>query len=772
MRSEILSAINDELAYSSRYVEFTVERRIRLGDLWAIVVDLSVDGSKGLDESFEGAIAWWPAEPKNGAADVLSILPESQQINLRYATTTPPDRGETIRLYPPRYLEALREVWTSIANANRSVGWLQTMRVRSEYKREHVPPLDAFSSVMRQKQAQAFDLLGMNAGFLWGPPGTGKTFTLGAMLAQHLVTFPRDRILLLSTTNSATDQALISVDKALESASGREPRAQTMRNRCKRLGQHFVASMYQDREHLLPIADDHLIKDLTRLESERPDKSNVQAYAIWKAQEEAIRAEIRRRAGQVLDSATLAAMTTTRAAFTFDQLLERSPFDLVIFDEASQVSIPHALAIAPLAKRVVFAGDPEQLAPIVQSKQPTTTKWLGRSMFAEMNPSSEATCFLDEQSRMSERICDLVSNCFYGGKLTVAKDAKSDPIWRMARQLPLVPELGDDAIVLDTVPADGTWSQKYRGPIRYESATRIKELVAILSHSTAENDILVLTPFRAQRTLIRTFLERAGYKRVRVSTVHRAQGSESRVVIFDPVDGNNNFLLTEDARRLVNVALSRAQARLIVLLSSGDRRNPLFEQIATVIEHRDDVNLTMSEETSFEQFQDFPFDAVGKVVRVNNRIGEVIEVIQCGAKFRFRDFATGEVKTFVTRAVQVKVVSTERTRHETKHEVLVGKQIAVRQRAEVSPKPSTARANAAARDKVVLAMMDSEMWFALSRWAKQNNALSDWDRRFCFSQAKRAKSGDLPSDKQAAICERIITEAIEQGFDITQRTDY
>ena len=482
------------------------------------------------------------------------------------------------------------------------------------------------------------------------------------MLAQHLVTFPQARILLLSTTNSATDQALISVDEALERLSGRQPTSRSTRNRCTRVGQHFVASMYQDREHLLPVIDDRLVRDLIRLESQRPDKSNVQAYAKWKAQEEGVREEIRRQSGQVLDSAALAAMTTTRAAFTFDQLLERPPFDLIVFDEASQVSMPHALAVAPLAKRVVFAGDPEQLAPIVQSKQPTTTKWLGRSMFAEMNSAAEATCFLDEQSRMSEPICDVVSNCFYEGKLVVAEDAKSDPRWQVKRQLAAVPELGNDSMVLDTIGSDGTWSQKYRGPIRYDSATRVKEIVTSLVCSMDENDILVLTPFRAQRTLIRSFLERAGYKRARVSTVHRAQGSERLAVVFDPVDGDNKFLHTEDARRLVNVALSRAMARLIVLLSSGDRLNPLFEQIATVIERHGDTEIAtaISEQALLHEFTNFPFDAIGRTIQINNRAGQIVDVVQDGEKFHFRDFTSGEIKSFVTSIVLEKCRSGKR----------------------------------------------------------------------------------------------------------------
>lgn len=646
-RNEILNAISDELSRSSRYVDFHVDYRAKEGDVWTVFVDLSFENAKGLDESYEGATAWWPAEPSNGAADVLSVIPEKQQINLRFATTAPPPKGELLRLYPPRYLEALREIWTQNYYADRSLSWLDFIQDRNSYNRDQVPPLGPYSSILRKNQADAFDLMGFNAGFLWGPPGTGKTFTIGAMLAQHLVTFPQSKILLLSTTNSATDQALVSVDKALERLSATNKNASLVRQHlCKRIGQHFVASHYHGREHLLPVVDYTLIKDLAQLEAQRPDKTHVQAYAAWKAREEAIREEIRRQAGAILDNVSLGAMTTTRAAFTFDQVIQRAPFGLVVFDEASQVSLAHALALAPLSDNVVFAGDPNQLAPIVQSKHAHAERWLGRSMFAEMNRTAESTCFLSEQSRMAEPICDIVSHVFYDGKLVVAEDAKIDPRWKRERDVS-----PDDNIVLLPVGADGTWSQKYRGPIRYKSAELVRDIVDALASGRNEQDVLILTPFRAQRTLIRTFLERAGYKRVRVSTVHKAQGSERHTLIFDPVQGDNQFLLTEDARRLVNVALSRAQAMLVVVLSDGDRRNPIFEQIATVIENANQEVVGVPIER-FASASNFPECAIDETVVLNGRVGEVVEVMAGGQKFRFRDYQSGQLRLFVTRIVK------------------------------------------------------------------------------------------------------------------------
>jgi DNA replication ATP-dependent helicase Dna2 len=267
-----------------------------------------------------------------------------------------------------------------------------------------------------------------------------------------------------------------------------------------------------------------------------------------------------------------------------------------------------------------------------------------------MQESDASTCFLNEQSRMAKSICDLVSNCFYDGRLVVAEDANCDPQWHSDRRLVDLPEVGSKSVHLEQIEEQGSWSQRYRGPIRYKSAERVRQLVGRIVQSTPESDILVLTPFRAQRTLVRSLLERAGLKRVNVSTVHRAQGSERHTVIFDPADGSSKFLQTDEARRLVNVALSRAKARLILCLSPGDRQNPLFEQVATVIEKAQatGTGLLIS---SLHALGGFPKNAVGKTVQINGCTGTVIDLVEGGRKFRFRDFASGRIKVFVTDVV-------------------------------------------------------------------------------------------------------------------------
>lgn len=648
-QTDILNGIEAELARTAEYLEFVVERLELEGSIWKVFVDLRQTIGGGLDESLEDAAAWWAGPPKGGA-DVLSVNPETEQINLRFATIQPPPPGQKIRIYPPRYLDALRDCWSNDEWAELFLEWLEQITHSNTFEGTTVPDAQPFQRWLRERQIRAFKLPGWQVGFLWGPPGTGKTTTLGAILAQYLVQFSSARVLLFSTTNAAVDLALVAVDKCLEQLAGSSGSASEARRRCFRIGNHFIARHYQGREHLLPVKDETLIRQLALLEAERPDPQDVQAYARWKEQVELVRQAIRQQAVGVLDSARLAAMTTTRAAFTFSDLYTRPRYDLIAFDEATQVGLAHALVVALLGRKTLFAGDPEQLAPIVKSEDLSARRWLGQSMFVHMNDQEDSTVVLNEQSRMAEPICRIVSNVFYKQQLVVASGCLRDPAWNSYREPVHVRSIGDNNTRVWNTDRDGTWSQRYHGWIRYGSAEFVRDLVCELKACQDEKDILVLTPFRAQRTLIRTFLRNENCSRVIVSTVHRAQGSERHTVIFDPVEGDSNFLNGEEARRLINVAISRAQARFVLILSPGDRKNPLLNQIASLIENIGAIRRA-TPICEFVSRRGFPACAVGHVVAIGRRVGSVTSVLNNGEKFMLTDSSTGEMKMYKTSVV-------------------------------------------------------------------------------------------------------------------------
>ncbi len=657
--ADIRSALNAELSATPEYYDFKVLRTERDGPLWRVTLEPGYVFAEGqrpgaasaqalLDDSLDGASAWWGA-PAKGGASVLAVVAEDDQLVLQNASSPPPPTGHLIRLYPTRFLNAVADAWWDTPWAEQALACLPDLG--------RPQPVDAGPALtgspfrwLRAAQRDALKLVAHSSAFLWGPPGTGKTTTLGVLLAEYLATRPGARVLLLSTTNHAVDLATLAVDKALEKGRREPHRAQV-----QRLGTRFDAAAYEGREHLIPTEDTALIARLARAEAARPSARDATALKAWADRVAALRDELRASSLRVLQRCRLAAMTTTRAAFTLKSLRELAPdgeppFDLVVFDEASQVSLAHALALMPLGRARLFAGDPQQLSPVLRSDDRLARRWLGRSAFAEMPRAGASVALLDEQSRMAAPIGALVSQLFYDGALRVADDAKDSPEWLSARQRTLG-DIGADAHVhLHRITRDGGWSAHERGPVRRESAEAIAALVAEALASThwQPDELIVLTPFRAQRALIRQCLRARGVpEAVRVSTVHRAQGSEAPVVLFDPADGAQPFLHGEEAQRLLNVALSRAQAKLVLFVSPADAASPLLAPLVHKLRLAADDRAAVPLLDLAGQ-PGFPANAVGRRVTAGRHTGEVSRASADGRQFWLINASTGAEQLFDT----------------------------------------------------------------------------------------------------------------------------
>jgi hypothetical protein len=256
-------------------------------------------------------------------------------------------------------------------------------------------------------------------------------------------------------------------------------------------------------------------------------------------------------------------------------------------------------------------------------------------------------CLLDEQSRMAGPISDMVSHLFYDGELRVAADVLNGSAWLAARRFEFGSIASSEHVSLLMVAENGVWSHAFRGPIRYGSADLIAHMLKVVAdkRQVAAKDIIILTPFRAQRALLRQRLNAHGVKNIKVSTVHRAQGSEAQVVIFDPADAANTFLLTDEAKRLINVALSRAQAKLVLVLSPGDAANPVFAQILNRVRLAHDPRIA-TPIAELVHLTGFPGCAVGRRVAIARHVGEVSRVARDGAVLWMLNEQTGAEQSF------------------------------------------------------------------------------------------------------------------------------
>jgi DNA replication ATP-dependent helicase Dna2 len=567
-QEEIVTAIEAEIEKSSKKRRFRVVSASMQPKTIKIVVHSQPDGGT-LDHSLEGGVAAWG----KSVSPVVAVSIDESALYLHRFDQLAPLIGEEIAVQPPRFLESLLRCWRDDELGSECFAWAAHALVgRSQCPLILSPSFPE----LRARQKSAYSLLSYQAGFLWGPPGTGKTRTAASIVADSIVSNADLRILLLAPINSAVDQLLINVDDRLAASIA----GQQLRSQCARIGNNFIAGHYKNRHHLLPQGKDELILEKARLEFNRPMGDDIDARAQWQREMDRVTTALRSEVELVLREKRVVAMTTVLATMHYKVLREQGPFDLVVFDEASQTGRAICLMLALLGRRALVAGDPRQLAPIFSSTHLLARKWFGRTLFDEyMHPNHPSTCFLNEQSRMALPICDLVSKVFYDGELHVSDDCLRDKEWQAARA-PLSVCSGPLRHI-HLVEVDAESAAHGGSHHRLESGQVIAMIAQQLIAHVNPAQILVLTPFVGQRKLIRKTLDARGLNKVRVSTVHAAQGAERLVVIFDPVKGNSSFLnKPENRARLLNVAISRAQACFVLIASVSDLQHPLLSQIA------------------------------------------------------------------------------------------------------------------------------------------------------------------------------------------------
>ncbi len=274
--------------------------------------------------------------------------------------------------------------------------------------------------------------------------------------------------------------------------------------------------------------------------------------------------------------------------FARDELVGR--FDYLFIDEAGQVSLADAIAVSACAENVVLLGDPSQLAQVSQGVHPERAGYsvLQHLLCDEQTIPPHRGIFLDVSYRMQPEICAFISDAMYDSRLKAAPETA----------LHHVTVGGEDSAGLYYLPVEHAGNSSSSPE---EAARIVREIQLILQgtfvDSRAESngvprpissdDVIVVTPYNAQRRLIARKLVDAGIH-VRVGTVDKFQGQEAPVVFYsmatsagENVPRDLQFLFE---RNRFNVAISRARAMSVLVCSPRlldvDCRTP--EQMALV----------------------------------------------------------------------------------------------------------------------------------------------------------------------------------------------
>lgn len=264
--------------------------------------------------------------------------------------------------------------------------------------------------------------------------------------------------------------------------------------------------------------------------------------------------------------------------------------DLLIIDEAGQVSPEVAGATFALAKRGLVVGDTLQIEPVwsippkvdqgnllahklidgdagyeafrdsgMSAASGSVMKIAQRqSSYQKYTDDNARGMFLTEHRRCVPEIIAYCNELAYAGRLEPKRGSLAD--------YPL-PHMGYAHVPGLSNRDGGSHANKAEAEVIAKWIAEKREMLSALGGGKPLDEIVaVVTPFKRQKLLIQQKLRRLGVEGLTVGTVHALQGAQRLVIIFSPVYGGLDVSMPfiDDGVNMLNVAVSRAQNSFLV----------------------------------------------------------------------------------------------------------------------------------------------------------------------------------------------------------------
>ncbi|XP_030195702.1 helicase with zinc finger domain 2 isoform X2 [Gadus morhua] len=375
---------------------------------------------------------------------------------------------------------------------------------------------------------------------IYGPFGTGKTFTL-ATAVREIAQDPQNKVLICTHTNSSADLYV------------------------------------KDHFHSFIINGDRNIKPIRIKTNRHSSLKNTDEITLKYCLLSEGRTHFLSPTKKELDSHKVVITTTTMAKRFHDLKLQEGYFTHILIDEASQMLECEALiplGLAGPSTRVVLAGDHMQMGPklfSVDDHQRSDYTLLNRLFHYYQRHSSEVAqksrILFNENYRSTKEIVEFVSTHFYVGRGEVIKCGKTVPAGPNDNSIKFHHVQGDCQLNLHSM----SWSNN----------AEVNKVVEVLEdilqgwpHTWGARDpssICVLSE-GWQVKIIRTALWRKKLEKVLVENFANVQGKEFRAVIITSVQTRESLKtahlpgmeLFNDAR-VLNTAMTRAQSLVVVV---------------------------------------------------------------------------------------------------------------------------------------------------------------------------------------------------------------
>jgi hypothetical protein len=419
----------------------------------------------------------------------------------------------------------------------------------------------------REQIDSCLDGLNTRIQLLLGPPGTGKTATTSiALLLRILARYDTGTIVFVAGPTHTAVNTLLEQLAEVSDAFREEVAARRLE-----MPNITIAKVHSS--------------DI--VEEQRPDNTgilNFEAKSKWTS-------DIQPALHETVLVAGATPSTMLKLAEYLDGLSspDHPPVPMLAVDEASMMVFPHFLALATLVAEggeIMLAGDHRQLAPI------TAHDWEDEDrppveVYRPFVSAYEAVRRLrqDEDSGLSDQMM-LQSELSYTHRLPAAVRSVVGVLYEDLDDV----ELGGAPFQEDDVPDEESeeplatilggpsrlcllrHSERYSRQSNELEATLIRRILEASPTQLDNNSVAIVTPHRAQRSLLRDRLSDFSDAIQMIETVEKVQGAGIPIVIVsatvsDPtaISKRADFLL--DLNR-ANVAFSRSEDRLIVVSSS------------------------------------------------------------------------------------------------------------------------------------------------------------------------------------------------------------